>query len=487
MVLNTIERCERLLEKSLFPVPQELNELDWKQDLSGNKEKLKKHLSAFSNYAGGGFIVFGVEDKTGHLLDITSELSEKISSLISELARTGVDPAISTNFFSLNFKDHHLYVCHISESVEKPVYVKSNQMIETPFIRAGGTSRPMTREEIRYTTMNSRHLRYEEMPALLPTEIENDWEPFFDFSQIQNRLKRNSFSSKESWYEFLYNLKLLIKTDAKFLPTNLAIITAAKDFSHFPGYEKLDVRIIAYRGINKFDVKLDRSFVQGYSLCLDQLIEEIMKLIPIHEQIKSATRLSTPEMPELAIREIISNAVIHRDYHIANSRLLIEIYSNRIEVTNPGSLVSEVSIDRLIDHPSKTRNEVLADLMRNLGFAEERGSGIDKAVGICETLGLPPLRFINEQDYFKAIIYSLKPFSEMDKYERIEAVYQHACLNHVITSKTTNKSIRERFKFSDKDSTKVTRLINDVLKSKKIKLANPEATRKDYHYIPYWA
>lgn len=125
--------------------------------------------------------------------------------------------------------------------------------------------------------------------------------------------------------------------------------------------------------------------------------------------------------------------------------------------------------------------------MRNLGFAEERGSGIDKAVGACELYGLPALKFINENDYFKVIIFTLKDFSEMDKDERREAVYQHACLNYVMTNKTTNRSIRERFKFGEKDATKVTRLINDVLKSTKIKLANPEATRKEYNYIPYWA
>lgn len=488
MVLNNVELCRTLLEKSLYPIPQELNELDWKEDLSGNQERLKRHLSAFSNYPGGGFIVFGVQDSSGNLVGVTSTQSQSICELLSNLARTGVDPAIQTNFFSLDYKGKHLFVCHIEESYEKPVYVvKNGGVMDSPFIRAGGTTRPMTREDIRYSTIHSRHIRFEEMPAILPKDIETKWHDHFDFSQIMNRLNRSSFSSTENTMEYLYNLKLLTKTEGKYTPTNLAVITSAKNFSELPNYEKLEIRIVAYKGINKFVVGLDQTFKQGYSLCLDNVISEVMRQLPTNEVIKSATRFSVPLIPEIAIRELLSNAIIHRDYGVNSSRLLIEIYTNRIEITNPGNLVADVKIDRLIDHPSKTRNEVLADLMRNLGFAEERGSGIDKAVGACEQFGLPALKFINENDYFKVIIYALKDYSEMDKDERRDAVYQHACLNYVMTNKTTNRSIRERFKFSERDATKVTRLINDVLKSEKIKLANPEATRKDYNYIPYWA
>jgi len=300
-------------------------------------------------------------------------------------------------------------------------------------------------------------------------------------------LKQTTFTSSENYFEFLYNLKLLIKVQNKFLPTNLALITCAKDFSKFQNYEKLEIRILTYKGLNKFSVKSDQSYSQGYSICLDHVVNEIMKQLPTNEIFKSATRHTIASIPEVVIRELISNAIIHRDYGVNNSQLLVEIYDNRIEITNPGNLISDVEVDRLIDHPSKTRNEILANFMRNLGFAEERGSGIDKAVGACEEYGLPALKFINEKDYFRAVAYVQKKFNDMDKDERREAVYQHACLNYVTTNKTTNKSIRERFKFSEKEITKATRLISDVLLSEKIKLADKEAAKKDYNYIPYWA
>lgn len=75
----------------------------------------------------------------------------------------------------------------------------------------------------------------------------------------------------------------------------------------------------------------------------------------------------------------------------------------------------------------------------------------------------------------------------MSKDERITAVYQHACLNKLTNKKTTKSTLRERFKFTTEETTKVGRLITDALESGKIKLANPAASRRDYHYLPYWA
>ena len=165
----------------------------------------------------------------------------------------------------------------------------------------------------------------------------------------------------------------------------------------------------------------------------------------------------------------------------------MEIFSDRIEITNPGGLLPDISIDRLIDHPSVCRNEVLSDFLRKLGLAEERGSGVDNALGAIELWGLPPVIFESQRDYFKATILMPRKFNTMSKDERITATYQHTCLNKLTGKRTTNSSLRERFKFSSDETTKIGRLINDALESEKIKLANPNASKRDFHYLPYWA
>src|ERR1700692_3294438 len=160
---------------------------------------------------------------------------------------------------------------------------------------------------------------------------------------------------------------------------------------------------------------------------------------------KNATKLMVSVIPQIALRELIINSIMHRDLARTSSFITIEIFSDRIEITNPGGLLPSISVDRLIDHPSVCRNEVLSDCMRKVGLAEERGSGVDNALTAIELWGLPPVIFESEQDYFKAIILMPRSFNDMSKDERITAVYQHARLNKLTNKKTTNSSLRERF------------------------------------------
>ena len=478
-----IEKCKTLLSRSLTPLPQELNELDWKAGVS-KADRMARHLSAMANYSDGGFLVFGVNDD-GEVIGLTPEEAEKISQQMGSWARDLVEPEVRTQIFSFNYNSKALLGVYINEAFDKPVH-KKNTSIDESYLRAGGQSRKMTRDEIRQSMMSTRQQRFEELPATLPTSWEKKWFEAFDFSEL---LKRTKFDSSEhdKLMEHLFSHKLLVRINGDFWPTNLAIITCAKDLSQFPSYERYAVRITEYSDKTKMAAKRDQTFQSGVSISMDLIVKYVIDLLPHSEIIKDATKRLTSVIPQIAIRELVINAIMHRDHLITNSYITIEIYSDRIEITNPGGLLPDISVDRLIDHPSVCRNEVLADLLRKLGLAEERGSGVDNALIAIELWGLPPVIFESQRDYFKAVILMPRKFNEMSKDERITAAYQHSCLNRITNKRTTNSSIRERFKFSTDETTKVGRLINDSIEVGKIKLANPEASRRDFHYLPYWA
>ncbi len=479
----SIEKCLNLLSKSLSPIPQELNELDWKSDLSPNHEKLKQHLCAFSNTPGGGYLVFGVDDN-GIIVGIDDQKVKNITTTLTNLARDTLEPRINIEFLTFNYKDKPILATFIPENEEKPVYIK-NKNIEDSYLRAGGETRKMSREEIKRAILTSRHLRFEELPANIPSENAS-LEDIFDFSRILERTRPSGFPTKELLYEYLYSLKLLYRANGNYLPTNLCILCCAKDFRKFPGYEKFAIRVTQYSGVDKLSSNRDIFFYNGYTLSLDDTVANIMSILPHNEILKQATFKVVPIIPQIAIREMVANAIIHRDFTRNDSFITIEIFNDRVEITNPGRLLPDINIDRLIDHPSRTRNEILADLMRNLNFCEEKGSGYDKTVTALELYGSPPYfcRVIN--DYFQVILFTPKDYVDMDKDERIEAVYQHSVLNIVLNKKTNNESIRKRFKFDASESTKVYRLINSAIKAGRIKLANPDAAKKIAAYLPYW-
>lgn len=477
--------CIKLIEKSLNPFPCELNELDWKEALSSKKEKLSQHISAFANFSGGGFLVYGIND-SGKAIGIsdTDEI-KKITATLGNIARQNLSPAVQIDFLKFKYSGHPLLVAYINESPQKPVSLK-NKGLEFSYIRAGAATRKMDQQEIRGAILSSRTLRYEELPAILPLDKQNKWKNLFDFEELIKRANISS-RSEENLNEQLFHHKLLLKSQGKYLPTNLCVLLCAKNFNELPNYEKFNIRVTEYHGSDKTSSKRDIFFNAGYSLTLDELVARVLSLTPHQEIIKEATRINQALAPETAIRELIANAIIHRDYAQNNSSVTVDIFSDRIEIANPGGLLPDIALDRLIDHPSKTRNEVLADIMRKMKFAEEKGSGYDKAVKFIELNALPPLKWRQEKDYFCVIIYMPKKFSDMEKSERIEAVFQHSCLNFVANKKTTNQSIRQRFKFGEHEKTKTSRLIQDCLTAGRIKCANQNDLRRDWYYLPYFA
>lgn len=476
-------RCLDLLEKSLRGIPQELNELDWKASIC-KAERISKHLSAFANYSGGGYLIYGIDDN-GTVAGLSLKESQQFADQIGNWARDLTTPEVRTQIFSIQYKEKNLLCVYIEEAFDKPVH-KKNSGLNDSYIRAGGQSRKMTRDEIRQSMMSSRQQRFEEIPATLPQHMISSWEDFFDFSEF---LKRTYFDNteKQKIFEHLFNHKLLVRIDQNYFPTNLAVLTCVKNLSLLPSYERYAVRIIEYTDTTKMSAKRDYTVQTGVSLGLDLIVKNIIQNLPQSEIIQNATKIKLPVIPATAIREFVINAIMHRDFTKTHSFITIEIFSDRIEITNPGSLLPDISVDRLIDHPSTCRNEVFSDLLRKLELAEERGSGIDNALSIIELWGLPPVIFENQKDYFKSVLLMPRSFNEMSKDERIIAVYQHACLNKITGKKTTNSSLRTRFKFSSAETTKIGRLISDALEEKKIKLSNPTASKRDFHYLPYWA
>lgn len=206
--------------------------------------------------------------------------------------------------------------------------------------------------------------------------------------------------------------------------------------------------------------------------------------LPANEEIGKALRKETRMYPEIAIRELVANALIHQDL-TEKGFPMIEIFTDRIEISNPGTPV--VTPERFID-AYLSRNEKLADLMRRLGFCEEKGSGLDKVIFYNELYQLPAINVIVAENRTKVSMYSYKPLNDLDKKDKIRACYQHACLKYVSNEKMTNQSLRDRFKIEDQNAAIASRIIRDSLEKGVIKEDDPESKSRKYaSYIPIWA
>jgi ATP-dependent DNA helicase RecG len=266
--------------------------------------------------------------------------------------------------------------------------------------------------------------------------------------------------------------------------TNICAILFAKNLEDFGSLVRKALRIIVYQGDNRVKTIKEHKVEKGYAIGFKDTIEYINDQLPQNEEIGEVFRRDVRMYPEIAVRELVANALIHQDFSITGAGPMVEIFTNRVEITNPG--IPLIDTLRFIDEPPRSRNEMLASLMRRMNICEERGSGIDKVIFEIELYQLPPPDFRVTGASMIASLYKYADFAKMSKEEKIRACYQHACLQYVSNRQMSNSSLRVRFGIVESNYPMASRLIKVALQEKWIK-SSGEGSRKNARYVPFWA
>lgn len=473
------------LDRSLVHIPIELNELDWKTQLSDNTERLAKHLSAFSHLSNGGFLIFGLNNDGTFTANLTKEDVDIIISRLGNIANNNLNIPLSIDYIISLYNGHNILIIFIPESHQKPIHLKGNDLYAT-YKRSAGQTVKMPSSEVKALIALSQNLTFEDQIALqnIPhTELFD----LLDYANYYKLLERRKPEKQNTFLEDFVSENLLKpSTHDTYHITNLGAILFANDINKFSSLKRKAARVIRYKGTNKIDAVDEIVGQKGYAIGFEGLIKYILSYLPKNEVIEHALRKEVKMYPEVALREFIANALIHQDFSIRGTSVTIEIFKDRIEITNPG--IPLIDTNRFIGATPKSRNEEMASLLRRLHICEERGSGVARAIGAIEVYQLPAPKFIKEDDYTKVILYSHKTLAKMDKEDRSRACYQHACLQLVSNQKTNNESIRKRFNITDKNYPMASRIIADTIEIGLIKIsASSGKSRKHANYLPYWA
>lgn len=481
-----MQRALQLLAASLEPPRHELNELDWKAALSPDKKRLTEHLAAFANFPGGGFFVFGV-DNSGTPIGIAQDECEKVVGQLANLGRDALEPRLALDHGVEVYAGVRLLFVHVPESPVKPVHLRGKG-IEDTFIRSGGTTRSASRQEIGTLMLHSHTPRWEELHcSLLLTDAELT--SSLNVEPILKMLERPVPTDGAEMLDWMQGERFIARQpNGGGYITNLGAIAAGRKLAEFPDLSRKVVRIVVYDGLNKAKTKREREGTMGYAISFQGILQFVTSLLPQSEVIQQALRVTRTVYPEIALREVIANALIHQDFSVTGAGPLIEIYDDRIEISNPGGLLPSKQLDRLIGTQPESRNEQLARAFRRYKICEERGSGLLKAGLEMELYGLPPIKFEAGAAHFKVTLFSPRTFAQMSQQERLNACYQHAVLRHFSDGAMTNQSLRERLKMSERRRSAVSLLIQEAIDQKLIKPADPENKSKKFaEYVPFWA
>ncbi|WXL26137.1 ATP-binding protein [Ectopseudomonas mendocina] len=439
-------------------------------------QKLLRYCVALAN-EGGGHLVLGVSDKCPRKVVGTQafEAPGEICAKILEVLRIRVNSQV------IEHADGRVLVFEIPpRPLGQPLHVDGAYLM-----RSGESLVPMSADQLRriFAEGQPDFLAQDASEALAVDVAVSllDVQTFFDL------LKLPFPATRDGVVERLLSERLLRRAGEQFRITNLGALLLAKDMREFDSLRRKTVRVVKYRGKNKLETERDLIGQKGYACGFEALIGYINSQLPMNEVIGQALREDVRMFPELAIRELVANALVHQDFEETAGSVMVEIYSDRIEITNPGTPL--IPAERFVDE-YKSRNERLADLMRRMGICEEKGSGIDKVVSSTEHYQLPAPDIRVSPVRTTVALFAHKDFVDMDTEERVRACYLHCCLKYVSNEKMTNQSLRERFNLDDARSktASVSQIITTAVAQELIKLDDPQNSSKRYaKYVPAWA
>lgn len=477
----------RKLVDRLVALSKESEIVEFKENFH-SKEEIGERISALANSAcllnqPYAYILFGIKNDNHQIIG-TSFRSKKHMVGNEELEvwlLNRLNPRIDFQCFDFEYSDGiflALYKIPATENV--PVkflnvsYIRVNsstrQLINYPEKEKQIWKNELTEKFLLNTAI--KNLTLSDIPRYLSTET------YFDLMHIPypTSLENVALRLKEE--------NIINEYEGQYAITNLGALLFAKNLKDFSTLDRKAIRVIKYKGNNKVETERDMIGSKGYAIGFTGLLEWINGQLPANEEIGRSLRKEVRMYPEIAIRELVANSIIHQDFSVKGFPT-IEIFNDRIEISNPGQPI--IHSDRFIDEYG-SRNERLADIMRRMGFCEEKGSGLDKTIFYVELYQLPPIKITVQENRTVVSMFAYKTLNSMDKEERQNACYQHACLKYVSNEKMTNQTFRERLGIEEHNSALASRIIKETITAHLIKEENPENQSRKYRkYIPWWA
>lgn len=473
---------------SLKRLPAETEWVEFKVNNSDPNE-IGEYISALSNSAAllrqsSGFLIWGIEDGTHNTVGTTfkPKLAKAKNQDLENWLNNNIHPRIDFRFYEGDFENKPVVILEIPAAQHTPV-----RFIDSEFIRVNSAKRKLKdfHEKERSLWKLFREHRFEREIAK-DNVSSDDVLKLLDYPTYFDSLNKTLPANRDAIIESLLDEKIILNNSHGTLDiTNFGAILFAKSLRDFDRLSRKALRVVLYKGKNKVETIREIPGDRGYAIGYEGAITVINSLLPANEEIGKAFRQEVRMYPEIAIRELVANALIHQDFSITGSGPMVEIYSDRIEIINPGKPLIDVL--RFIDHPPRSRNEDIAAFMRRINICEERGSGIDKVIHAIEIFQLPPPSFRVNGDNTISVLYADKPLTEMTREERVRACYQHAVLKYISNERMTNTSLRGRLNIDDSNYPMASKIIRETINANLIKLFDSSVSNRDRSYVPTWA
>lgn len=360
------------------------------------KESVTLHLDrqivAFAN-ASGGNIYIGITDD-GKVKGV--KVTNKLKSQIQDIAKN-CDPKISISIKEI--KKFKILVVSVKASHNKPHKCSSGF-----YIRSGASTQKLTRDEIREFMASEDVLSFDRVLCK-----KFDYKKHFDKDKLFSFLDKAGITyTKKNYLQILENLEVIQRLGNKVLFNNAGALFFAKDSERI--FLHAEISCALFKGTDKVYVLDRKRFNKDLLTSVDDAILFLEKHLRLEYRIipGRVQRKEILEIPSNALREALINAVTHRDYLHQGVCVHVEIYDDRVEISNFGGLPKGLD-KKNFGTKSVLRNPLIAHLMLRAGYIERMGTGIKKMRTLVKKAGLPPIKF--KLDNFVTVTFSRPPIS----------------------------------------------------------------------------
>ena len=390
---------EVILKNKLFS-GESIN-IEYKVEMPKKSEKYMKTVVAFAN-GRGGRIVFGVDDKTLNIVGMNPDTIFQTMDSITNAISDSCEPKIYPDVTLQSIDDKTIIVVEIHPGPMRPYYIKNKGLVDGTYVRVAGTSRHAEGYMLKELILEGQNRYFDNEPCEY-LEINED-----DIKDLCDKMKKiaieNTWNDEEKaairdvTKNILITWGILKEDNGKIIPTNAyALLTGKMQIQP-------TIQCAVFKGKTRAYFVDRREFSGPIQYQVQLAFQYVLEKINKGMQIKGIYRQDVYELPINSVRELIANAVAHRNY-LEPGNIQVAIFDDRLEVTSPGMLLNTVSIKKMIEGYSRLRNPAIANAFAYMKIIEKWGTGIPRILRECKEYGLKKPELIDFDGDFRVNMY----------------------------------------------------------------------------------
>lgn len=364
--------------------------LEFKENAT-SLDGIVKTVAAFANTA-GGTIVVGIEDTTKKVVGLENPLQDE-TRIVDKIAQS-ISPFIMPNIEIRTYRRKTVIVINVFYSPGPYYVVKGSQQVV--YVRFGSTSRVADDAAIATMVSLAKNITFDESPCPRASAHDIDWDAI---DKTFEPFKKSLTPTKAQGIGIL-------RPENGAQPSNGGMLLFGKNRANF--FPDAIIRCVKFAGIHPVKSK-DHTIVDRHlPEAIDEVLDFIAKNTFIETTIGRKRRVEVPQYPPAAVREAVINAIVHADYSVTGSSIIVSIFDDRLEITNPGAVPYGLSLESALSGASRTRNRVLAKTFHILELVEQWGSGLKRIIQTCIESDIKPPKFQELDGCFRVTFYSGK-------------------------------------------------------------------------------